>query len=472
MLKIVPLLCICLMLPVRGIAEALDEAVAEDSLLSTLAEALNAYDIDVAHNLNDRSLARGRIQQPRLGRFPDLPLNTMVTSSELELWEFEFEQGAINGLAVLGGNAASQQDARSFLNEWMAANDSDRQFITFLAEDMDAAEKIMSVAESYGYQILDLSGLDVSIAGNLYATSAQRLAIDSREARRYRTEVTELSYLGERVRRNSNSLFRDGIGRQLARNEPSAFLKETLGDEFNQSTIREIIVPGGIAFGETAELAITAIEMHFDSGVLRLVDDAGSVWSLPALEPKSLKTLFDLVERSEAIQSDAIVDIDEERRVRMSSALRNTDIGMKILHADTMPFEYVANLPVTKSVIIDTAVDWSAEGNDLLGFETEYEVRFLSADNMRIAQTRVALEYEYSSVSAASSFEDSWGRDVRQLRENLDYTGLGESMAEVAQFAAWTALFRRLKADNVTFLQGRYEFMKVDKSGETTPTRY
>ena len=472
LMKFLSVLCFGLLLPIQSLAEALDDAVAEDLLLSTLANALNAYAIDVAHNLNDRSVARGRIQQPRLGRFPDIPLNRMVTSAELLLWEAEFEEGAISGLALLGGDTVVEQSAASFLVAWLSASDKNRQFITFVEEDAGAAEKIASVAESYGYQILTLSGKDVSIAGNLYATTGQRLAIDSRAARSYQSDVTELSYLGERVRRNSNSLFRDGISSQLAGNEPSAFLKETLGDEFNQSTIREIIVPGGIAFGETAELPFTVIEMRYDSESLILFDEAGVKWSMPAADVKTLKALFDLVQRAEAVQSDAIVDIDADGRVRMSSAVRNTDVGLKILHADTMPFEFVPNLPVTKSVVIDTAVDWAVEDNDSLGFETEYEVRFLSADNMRIAQTRVALEYQYSSETDASTFEDSWGRDVGRLRENLDYAGLGESMGEVAQFAAWTALFRRLKTDNVSFLHGRYDFLKVNKSGETTPSRY
>lgn len=193
---------------------------------------------------------------------------------------------------------------------------------------------------------------------------------------------------------------------------------------------------------------------------------------MPELDSKQVKSLFDFVARSELLESDAIVDIDENRRVRISEALRNTDAGFSILHADTMPFEYVSNLSVTKSVIIDTKVEWENIATTELGFETDYEVRFLSADNMRIAQTRLALEYEYRSDSNVSEYQDSWGRDVGRLRENMDYSGLGNSMEKVANYAGWIGLFRKLKEDGVPFLQGRYDFMKIEKIGQTTPSRY
>lgn len=466
------LLIAIIVLPAVALADALDDAVAEDSLLATMAEALNAYDIDVAYNLNDRSLARGRISRPRLGRFPDIPLNRYATSAELIAWELEFAAGEIGGLVLLGNSTADSANQSDFLQSWLQATSSDRQFVTFFTEDDEVAEKIGSVASDYGYAVLSLNGASAELAGNFYATAAQRLAIDSREARRYRTEVTELSFLGERVRRNSNSLFREGNQDRLARNEPSVFLKETLGDEFNQSTIREIIVPGGVALGETARLPLEINSLRFANGSLSLLDAEDTEWRLPNLSIKTIKALFDFVERSETIQSDAIVDIDENRRVKMSSALRDTDVGYEILHADTMPFEYVPNLDVTKSVVIDTAVDWELAAAQRLEFETDYEVRFLSADNMRIAQTRVALEYEYSSSLDISEYRDAWGREVRRLRENLDYSGLGKSMGKVANYAGWIALFRKLKADQVPFVQGRYEFMKIDKTGQLTPSRY
>ena len=72
-----------------------------------------------------------------------------------------------------------------------------------------------------------------------------------------------------------------------------------------------------------------------------LLEEAGAAWELPALEAKTLKALWDFVARSIAIKSDAIVDIDEAGRVRISSALRDTDAGFEIMHAYTLPFAYV-----------------------------------------------------------------------------------------------------------------------------------
>ena len=141
--------------------------------------------------------------------------------------------------------------------------------------------------------------------------------------------------------------------------------------------------------------------------------------------------------------------------------------------ADTLPFDYVPNLPVTKSVVIDIGVEWFANADsDVLAFETDYEVRFLSANNMRLAQTRVALAYQYESLSDSSAYTESWGRDFQRLRDNLDYSGLGSSMVGIANYAGWVGLLRKLREDQVPFLHGRYEFMKVDKSGRDTPSRY
>ena len=278
------------------------------------------------------------------------------------------------------------------------------------------------------------------------------------------------------MRRPSNSLFQADGNRgnaSLARREPSVFMKETLGDEFNQSTISEIVVPGGVALGEKAHSDLSLKELLFEQERLLLVDEQGVTHSLPRIELAEAKALFDFVDRSEAIKSDAIVDIDADGRVRISTALRDTEVGFAIMHADTQPFEFVPNLPVTKSVVIDTGVQWSQpEGSQALQSQVEFEVRFLSADNMRIAQTRAALAYEYDSQSKTIEYSDSWGRDVRRLHENLDYSGLGESMRKVADYAAWIGLFRLLSEDEVRFLRGRYEFMKIDKTGQKTPIRY
>lgn len=459
-------------------ADALDADVMQDGLLATLSDALAAYEIDVTSNLNARDIVRQRIQRPRLGRFADLPPDSLPGSIEIYNWEAEYLASQIGGIAIIARDAVERsEDSSNFLHDWLLSSSQHRYFISFLLSDLPVVEKIESVANAYGFQTrLFTGGQNQALVGNLFSTAAQRLAVDTRDARKYRSNVVEFDYLGERARRNSESLFRDDGNkgnRSLARREPAVFLKESLGDEFNQSTINEIIVPGGVALGVTASLAITPESLQFAGGRLQLVDDEQVVWQLPKLDSPSMKALFDFVQRSESIKSDAIVDIDADARVRISSALRDTEVGYEIMHADTLPFEYVPNLPVTKSVVIDVDIHWQGSSTEnKLEFETEYEVRFLSADNMRIAQTRVGLQYQFESETSTAVYKDSWGRDVRRLRDNLDYAGLGNDMVEVANYAGWIGLLRKLKEDKVPFLQGRYEFMKIDKSGRKTPARY
>ena len=457
-------------------ASILDEAETPDPLLLQLASALEAYNIDVIHNLNHRQLARGRINTYRLGRFPDLPNHSYPTSPELQNWEAELKTGLIQGLVIFTDAGADSFEERALLQDWLDDHSIARTLVSFAATDREAADSIASVARGYGHAVLFLdSNTDIAVAGNFYATAARRFAIDGRNARRLESEVTELTLLGERVRRNSNSIFRSGEalgGRAVARTEPSVFEKESLGDEFSESTIREIIVPGGVALGETAYLKMDVSEVRFTDGQFLLLDEAGVVWELPALEAKASKALWDFVARSIAIKSDALVDIDEEGRVRISSALRDTDAGFEIMHADTLPFAYVQNLDVIKSVIIDTGVDWLQREGNRLDFVSNYEVRFLSADNMRVAQTRVALEFEYGHGAENMEFQRSWGRDSRRLRENLDYAGLGKEMTPVAKYAGWIGLFRSLQEQQISFLRGRYELLKVDKRGQETPARH
>ena len=474
--------CLCLLLATlataqTSAAEAANRLEFEDPFLQAVAAALRVYELDVVLSLNDRDLVRQRIRRPRFGRFPDLPSGSLPSSEEIGAWESEYTDAQIGGIAILWNSESDGLiDLEEYVQAWLAAPAEARIFVSFYKEDRVWADKIEAVAGAYDYHVQLFIGGEVLPAARLYATAAQRLAIDSRAARRYRTKVTELSYLGERVRRNSNSLFKDdgnNGNRGLARNEPAVFLKETLGDEFNQSTIREIVVPGGVALGETASLPISISALVYTEDALYLVDDSGERWQLPELESKTLKALFDFADRADAIHSDAVVDIDVGGRVRISSALRNTDAGYEIMHADTQPFDYVPNLPVTKSMMMDIGVDWFAAGaNKSLEFETDYEIRFLSANNMRIAQTRVALQYEYESISGATTYQDSWGPYVSRLSDKLDYSGLGSSMAGVAKYAGWIGLFRKLREDDVPFVRGRYEFMKIDKTGRATPSHY
>jgi hypothetical protein len=461
-------------------AEILGEPNSQETFLNALAEALGVYEIDITQNLNARDVISTRIEQPRLGRFPDLPLNSLPASEEIQAWESAFSTGEIGALAVLSTTAYPEIVTDSFENfstYWLRAPADERVFISFSQSDIDTAEKVESVIAVYGYRLIKFSASNTaSQAGRLYATAAQRLAIDSRNARRYRSNVTEFEYLGERVRRNTNSLFRDDGNRgdrSLARREPSVFLKETLGDEYEASTIREIVVPGGVAFGEAANLPIEVDELIYSDNSFTVLDKTGRRWQLPREEPQVLKALFDFVQRAVDTQSDSIVDIDAQGRVKISSAIRDTDVGYEVMHADTQPFRYVDNLAVNKSVVIDIGVDWEPVANEnRLVFETDYEVRFLSADNMRIARTRAALEYNYRSEEQESSYQGSWGRLASRVDENTDFEGLGTNMNQVAHYAGWIGLFRKLRLDEVNFLMGRYEFMKVNKSGRETPSRY
>ena len=443
-------------------------------LFQQIAEALDAYGIDILPNLNDRQLARNRSFQPRLGRFPDLPAHRLPTSSEIEAWESSYIAKDIGSLVVLENHGDELLSVNDFWHAWKVNHSAERGFISFALANQEQAAQIADVLDAYGHSVLLFDDSEsVSAVARFYATAAVRMALDSRAARRIDSSATEMSFLGERVRRNSASIFRDETGdRGIARQEPPVFLKESLGDEFSESTVREIIVPGGVALGETAYLSIPVVEMTYADGRLYLFDDAGERWELPGLAATDAKALFDYAERSFRIQSDSIVDIDGDGRVKMSAALRDTDIGFEIMHADTLPFEYVRNLQVTKSVIIDTGVDWFGADNNTLEFASEFEVRFLSADNMRLAQTRVALEYEYESESAVATYKDKWGRDKDRLRENMDYHGLGNDMHPVAEAAGWVGLMRKVLEENIPFLEGRYEFMKLDKAGQATPARY
>jgi hypothetical protein len=45
-------------------------------------------------------------------------------------------------------------------------------------------------------------------------------------------------------------------------------------------------------------------------------------------------------------------------------------------------------------------------------------------------------------------------------------------MTPIAKYAGWIALFRSLQEQQISFLRGRYEFLKVDKRGQETPARH
>ncbi len=460
-------------------------------LLLQLADQLDAVGIDVLLNLNDRTRARGSPDQPRLGRLADLSPGTYPDSDELRAAEAAYLAGDLVGVAMLASAkdvpASGANPAPSaFLEQWLQADEDERLFVSIASADVQHAAAIAAVSASAGWHALQIvhdaarqfaEDTD-TLLGRLYATSRHRLSLDSRMARRYDGTLPDLAWLGERVRRNSDSIFRDSASQddnRLARSEPAVFRKVTLGDEFSESTIREIVVPGGVALGEVARFnAGTVASIRFAEDELWLTTSEGDSLRLPELAAQDVKALFDFAQRSYTVGSDAIVDIDADSRVRINAALRDTEVGYQLMHADTIPFNYVDYLPVTKSVIIDTDVAWhgNEEEPGELQFTSEFEVRFLSADNMRLAQTRVAIVYDYDEQSQGSEFVRSWGTDASRLRENLDYSGLAKEVQVIARVAGWTALWRKLLADEVRFVEGRYEFMKIDTAGRITPGRY
>lgn len=449
----------------------------DDDALQLLTEPLLSVGIEVHKNLNGRDIARRRPERPRLGGFADLPLGRMPRTEEIDNWESDFQAMKIAGVALLRCDECSGiLTNEEFLTQWLGSESSQRSFLSYFPESSEAAEKIAETAAINNFHVKHLRETDLTFAAELFATSGQRLGLDTRAARTAKSEVAELDFLGQRQRRKSDSIFRDSnrLWRKgVSQNEPANFIKESLGDEFTQSTIREVIVPGGVALGETARFKPQITALKFDGKQLLVIDGQGKEWTLPEQRVETTKALFDFVQRSHQLNSDAIVDIDGEGRVRISSTLRDTDAGWQIMDADTQPFQFVRNLDVTKSVIIDTFVSWKAVDDSSLGFDSEFEVRFLSADNMRIAQTRAALVYTYESMAYEPIFRSSWGRDKGRLKENLDTDGLGSSLRKVADYSGWVALFRTvLEDDNVDFLAGRYQFMKIDKSGRKTPARY
>ena len=499
---------------------AADAQDAVGELFTAVAREIPAAELRLLLNLNDREASAGRPDPPRLGGFADLPPGEYPDSAEIGAWEAAHGEGAVGGLVLHsdsvsrpvkeGGVSIDDRTSRDHFLEWTGTDERNRLrnriFVTYSSEDRDLAALLDRSARAAGYDTVSLAPGSGRVAefliGGFYATAQHRLAIDSRAARRLRTDVTELELLGQRARRNSPSVFRDPDNRDdrgLSRREPEIFRKTTLGDEFNQPTIEEIIVPGGIALGESAKLDFTPVELVFSGETFGLsgsdiqagdvdyttgsfslrgldpVAGAAVVRQLPDDDPKLLKSLFDLAQRSTRTRSDAIVDLDADRRVRISSALRDTDAGYDMIFADTRPFEYLDYLPVIKSVIIDTEVIWSRGGleeSSPLRFETGFEVRFLAADRMRIAQTRLALAYDYDSSTGAVNYRGNWGRDGSRLREGADADGLGDELADLARYAGWLALFRRLEEQRLPFLRGRYEFMKIDKSGRETPNRF
>jgi hypothetical protein len=467
---------LALFLAAPATATLLDSGAPASTLLEQLAPLLEAKSVDVAYNLNAAGIKpKRKLRRPRLGMLADVPLGAQVSSAELEHWEASYRQQLL--LAIVAIPAAELAPAEGqFLQRWFASPAGERIFVTLAAADLDSARVIATQLQALDYatRLFSEPPLDPSFtqAGRFYVTAGQRLVLDSPAARQLETSALEVQLLGRAVRRKTDSVFppQGKASRYYASGEPERFRKADLGDEITAAVIPEIIVSGGIALGETASFQKPARALIFNSDhsfELELID--GERWVFPERNPLQLKTCFDFALRSSQIASDAIIDIDEHGKIKISSAFRNTDIGYQLIRIDQQPFHFVRNLNVIKSVIIDTAVLVSAQQSTAF-FSTEYEVRFINPDRRKLAETRAALVYDYSSGTDMASYRESWGPRAFRIR-SLDQAGLGEQTRKVAKLAGWVALFRSVVAGELEFSRGRYEFLKVDKAGKSTPRR-
>lgn len=462
----------------------LDPESETQAVLSELGAGLDTQGVDIAYNLNVAHVARGTPERPRVGTLADIPALQLPLSPELALWEEAFLVSEIGAVAFLAGQNPAEQgdDYDSFYAAWLSAPLEQRYLLSYAEADFDSAERVARVLAKgnwvFHVQVRGRSKQKPTskvpaqeFGGRLYATVGHRWVLDSAAARTLGNEVPEFLYLGKTLRRNTNSALDPASReqRRLAAAEPAVFLKESLGDEFEASTIPEIIVPGGIALGETAVL-LDVKELVFADAHLALVDEAGVSRTLPDEALDIWKAAFDFSARSNAIGSDAIVDIDERGRVKISKALEDTSLGYDMVLIDTEPFNYVTRLDVRKSVIVDSHVEF-IKGVANIDFKSEYEVRFLQSDRMRIARTQAAIVYRYQSGTDSTSHIDSWGPDAFKLEERTDFAGLGASTQRVARYAAWIALFRAVHAQELEFSHGRYEFLKIEKAGRSTPSR-
>ena len=464
--------------------------------LDKVSAAADAADLSVVRNLNHPLLVHGPMRQLRLGAVADVPAGKQIDSSELEAWEASYALGSIGAIALVTvqidnsdaiSDSRTAEPARELWANWLQADSSQRAFISFAAIDAGAAERLFQQLQK-NFPVWYLPALSPALSieepieedgdqqsmARFYATATHRWLIDSESARRYSGDIPEFNLLGMPTRGNSNSALGrpDREQRRITASEPDVFRKVSLGNEFEASTIPEIIVPGGIAFGETAVFDVEVESLHFIDNRLFIEDRDGSRWSLPEEDIASLKAWLDFAVRAERIDSDAVVDIDERGRVKLSAALRDTDAGYAMLVADTQPFNYIRYLPADKSIVIDNAIAFYEDANQSMQFHTDYEIRYLRADRQRLAQTRVALQYRYDEATGKSAYLDEWGTDMNRLRADSDYDVLGESTVDAARYAAWAALFRMVAELSLDFTDGRYEFMKTLKTGRATPARF
>ena len=466
-----------LTLPAQG--KLLDPESPANPLLDQLAPLLHPHGIDVARNLNAAaSKPRKKPRKSRLGMLADIPHGALASSLELEHWEQSYVERQIGALVALPAASRERRSPADFLSDWFDARPAQRTIVTYAVTDQASARILQQELETLDYEVhLYLQGPEQTefvAAARYYATAGRRLVLDSHEARKLDSEALEIGLLGRKLRRRSESVFPTSgrSSRYYHRGEPDRFRKTDLGDEQIAATIPEIIVSGGIALGERASFQAAVVALVFNPDhTFHLQLKSGDIWRFELTDPLMLKACFDFAVRSLNIESDALIDIDENRKVRISQAFRNTDIGYELIGIDEQPFHYVDNLSAIKSVIIDTSVHVSAVKSRPL-FTTAYEVRFINPDRRKLAVTRAALVYHYDSASDTANYQDNWGpRAFRVV--NVDFAALGEATRKVAVVAGWAALFRSVedsvKDSPIDFSRGRYEFLKIDKVGTPTP---
>ncbi len=475
-----------------SLAQTSDVEAHAYTLLKAIQPMAEAVGMDVQDNLNAPDVARSQLTRPRLGALADIPGGRQADAAELTMWEDAVANGEIGALFWMGlqsghANDATGSDgdintdeltAEAFWDQWSGSDlQAQRVVISFAKDDalvvVNLAAQLRANGGVFFAQPLP-SAIHTQFPGSFYATAAYRWVVDSDAARDLEIALPEFLYLGEPTRGDSNSVLGrpDREERRLLASEPEIFRKSSLGDEFEASTIPEIIVPGGIAFGETAVLTIDANRLEFDGQRLRLLATDGTTWLFPEESLANLKASFDFAMRSMRIASDAVVDIDERGRVKLSAALRDTDAGYAMVEADVKPFEFIDYLPADKSIIIDNTVSVIAHKEQNAVFKTELEVRYLRADRRQIAQTRAAIKYRFDQSTGETFYYDDWGTDAARLRANSDYDGLGAAINVAANLAAWVALFRLVNEQELDFSIGRYQLMKIDKRGRETPSRF
>jgi len=241
------------------LSAVLDPESPAEAPLQQLEAALDAAGVDIAFNLNRRHVADVSPRRPRVGALTDIPPLSFPDSEQLLTWEAAFARGDIGALAFLLDHPQGPWSEEDFHRHWLDAPAAQRHVLSFHRADAATAVMLQTLLDAQHTTLLlsgGAAGQAPESGGRLFATAGRRWVVDSPGARDANLSIPEFALLGEALRRDSNSAIDPDSRalRRIASNEPAVFLKESLGDEFEASTIPEIIVPGGIAFGENAVL--------------------------------------------------------------------------------------------------------------------------------------------------------------------------------------------------------------------------